>query len=296
MDVRETKAAVHFVQASFSGGQPLPGVEEAPRAILAAAQAAGYSFSVSGLDTAAISLIEQDYPRETVGTIHNLRLATEVNRRLREDIIGLQGNGKILVVGGDHSVAIGSISGMCAREPGLKVVWVDAHADINPLGHTLSGNLHGCPVAFLMGVEDSRMEGLQPCLRPTDIVYIGLRDIEPQEKLVLDSLGIAKYTMEDVHRLGMERVIREIGEFVGESKVHVSLDVDGLDPEFTGATGTPVPGGLSVEDTQSLLRSLQTKQWISMDLVEVNLLLSSPQAQAHTLRHSLELLGTFLTS
>jgi arginase len=127
------------------------------------------------------------------------------------------------------------------------------------------------------------------------LVYLGLRDVEPQEIELLKTLGIRAFYMSDVRRLGIDAVIREINEFVGEAPVHVSLDVDGIDPEHTGATGTPVPDGLSMEETQSVLRSLRARRWISLDIVEVNLQEGSPEVQALTLDCSLSLISTFLS-
>lgn len=295
MDNGNRGPAVHFVQAGFSGGQRKPGVNLAPKVILDAMKGLEMSVSIGGLDSNSIAALEAEFPRQKVGSIHNLRLTTEVNRRLKEEIEGLQGTGKIVVLGGDHSIAVGSISGLCAREPDLKVVWVDAHADINTLDSTVSGNLHGCPVAFLLGLENTRMDWLRPCLNPSNLLYVGLRDVEPQEERLLERLGIARYNMQDVRRLGMDRVVREIGEFVGNAPLHVSLDVDGLDPEYMGATGTPVSGGLTYADTSALFHSLLSKHWISLDIVEVNPLLGSTEDQANTLHHTTQLLGTFLS-
>jgi len=284
-----------FVQAGFSGGQPKEGVAFAPSSLLHSPQMADLSFSLHGLDQSSIESLDQEFGRGYEGKILNFRLVSEFNRRLKEDMERLERGKKILVVGGDHSIAVGSIAAMCSREPGLKVVWIDAHADINTISSTLFGSLHGCPVSFLLGVDDSKMSWLQPCLQPEDIIYVGLRDVEPQEVEILERLKIRAYYMNDVRRLGMETVVREIGEFVGEAPLHVSLDVDGIDPEYTGATGTPVPGGLSFEDTQSLFLSLLPKHWVSLDVAEVNLQEGSPEAQARTLDYTLRLISTYLS-
>lgn len=284
-----------FVQAGFSGGQTKPGVALAPSAVLSSPHFPHIPFSLHGFDQDCVQTLEKEVGKGQVGKLHNLSLVSEFNRRLKEEIEGLERGKKILVMGGDHSLAIGSITAMCSREPGLKVVWIDAHADINTLSRTLSGNLHGCPVSFLLGLEDSLLPWLSPPLKPQDLVYLGLRDVEPQEHELLATLGIRAFFMSDVRRLGIDAVIREINEFVGEAPVHVSLDVDGIDPVHTGATGTPVPDGLSMEETQSVLRSLRAKHWISLDIVEVNLQEGSPEVQALTLDCTLSLISTFLS-
>lgn len=295
MGSADESVAFLLVQAGFSGGQDKPGVALAPSAILSSPHLSHFPFSLHGLDQDCIQALEKEVGKGQVGKIHNLQLVSEFNRRLKAEIEGLERGKKILVVGGDHSLAIGSIAAMCCREPGLKVVWIDAHADINTLNRTVSGKLHGCPVSFLLGLEDSSFPWLQPPLKPQDLVYLGLRDVEPQEIELLKTLGIRAFYMSDVRRLGIDAVIREINEFVGEAPVHVSLDVDGIDPEHTGATGTPVPDGLSMEETQSVLRSLRARRWISLDIVEVNLQEGSPGVQALTLDCSLSLISTFLS-
>jgi len=284
-----------FVQAGFSGGQTKPGVAFAPSALLSSPLLSHLSFSLHGLDRTSCESLEQEFSRQQIGKVRNLSLVSEFNRRLKEEIFQLKRGEKILVAGGDHSIAVGSIAAMCSREPGLKVVWIDAHADINTVGCTHSGNLHGCPLSFLLGVDESRMSWLRPCLKPENLVYLGLRDVDPPEVEILERLKIRAYYMSDVRRLGMETVVREIGEFVGEAPLHVSLDVDGIDPEYTGATGTPVSGGLSFEDTQSLFLSLLPKHWVSLDVAEVNLQEGSPEAQALTLDYTLRLISTYLS-
>ena len=159
----------------------------------------------------------------------------------------------------------------------------------------MSGNLHRCPVAFLLGVDDARMAWLQPCLSPSDIVYIGLRDVEPQEVTTLHDLHIRAYFMEDVVRLGIDPVIEEILAFVGDSPVHISLDVDGLDPVYMGATGTPVEDGLTVDEVEKLFVALRRKHTVSLDVVEVNPEVGSKHDRAATIDNTNRLIAAFLS-
>jgi arginase len=187
-----------------------------------------------------------------------------------------------LVLGGDHGLATGSISGMKAAHPDLKVVWIDAHADANTPEGSPSGNYHGMPVAHLLGwMGEGSVPGFDwftPNLKPEDIAYIGLRDIDDFEKKMLKKHNVKVYDIDDVTELGIGQVMAEIIEYFnadGKSHpIHVSFDIDGIDPMFAPQTGTRSRGGLTDREAKYILRKLvKTQQVVSMDLVEVNPLL-----------------------
>jgi arginase len=184
-----------------------------------------------------------------------------------------------LVLGGDHGLATGSISGLKAAHPNLKVVWVDAHGDCNIPEGSPSGNYHGMPVAHLLGwMPEGSVPGFdwfKPNLKPEDIAYIGLRDMDEFEKNMLKKHNIKVYDIDDVTELGIGRVMNEIIEYFNadgkDHPIHVSFDIDGIDPIFAPQTGTKSRGGLTDREAKYLLRKLaKLGNVVSMDLVEIN--------------------------
>jgi arginase len=177
-------------------------------------------------------------------------------------------------MGGDHSMAIGSIGGVTHGER-AGVIWIDAHADFNTPETTPSGNIHGMCVAALMGegfqelVDVGRMG---PKLQPADVVMIGIRELDPQEKHRLRDSGIAVYTMRDIDERGMACVAREaLAKLRHLGRLHVSLDLDGLDPMEVPGVGTTSPGGLTYREAQLLMEIIaDTRQLASLDIVEIN--------------------------
>ncbi|CAF4445348.1 unnamed protein product, partial [Adineta steineri] len=144
--------------------------------------------------------------------------------------------------------------------------WVDAHADINTPETTESGNIHGMPVSFLMGLVKGKFEGLdwiEPCLKPQNLVYIGLRDVDKLEKQILKENNIKSFSMHEIDRYGIGQVMDMTIEHLskgdrGESPIHVSFDIDALDPSVAGSTGTPVRGGLTFREGHYLLEALHS--------------------------------------
>jgi arginase len=179
-----------------------------------------------------------------------------------------------LTLGGDHSIAMGTVSASLSVYPDLGVIWVDAHADINTTETTDSGNLHGMPISFLMGLGEpvKEFEWLKPCLRRERIVYIALRDVDKGEKLILKENGIKAYSMHDVDKLGIAKVMEQCFEYLGQdTPIHLSFDVDALDPTVAPATGTPVRGGLTFREGHYICEEVfSTGRLVSMDMVEVN--------------------------
>ena len=202
----------------------------------------------------------------------------------------------VLTLGGDHSIAIGTISGTAAatrerlgRE--LAVIWVDAHADINTPETSDSGNIHGMPVAFLTGLardEPGAPFGwLTPEQRisPAKLVYIGLRDVDRGEKQILREHGIKAFSMHDIDRYGIGRVMdMALGWIGNDTPIHLSFDIDALDPMWAPSTGTAVRGGLTLREGDFIAECVaQTGSLIALDLVEVNPSLEQ-QGAAETVR------------
>ncbi|XP_071369966.1 arginase-1 [Centroberyx affinis] len=185
------------------------------------------------------------------------------------------------MLGGDHSLAIGSVLGHAAAvQQQLSLVWVDAHADINTPLSSPTGNLHGQPVSYLLHELQAKIPVLpnfswvKPCIAAKDLVYIGLRDVDPEEHYILKFLGIKVFSMTEVDRLGIARVMEETCDYLSDKvkkPIHLSYDVDAIDPSVTPATGTPVVGGLSYREGVYITETLcQTGLLSAVDMVEVN--------------------------
>ena len=179
-----------------------------------------------------------------------------------------------LFLGGDHSLSIGTIGGVTDQEP-VGVIWVDAHADSNTPETSPSGNVHGMPVATLLGegfpeLVDVGRPGAK--LSNKDIVMIGLRALDGGEKERLKQKGIRVYTMRDLDERGMAVVAREALNYLGgHSRLHLSLDMDALDPDVAPGVGTPVPGGLNYREAQLLMEIIaDSEKLASADIVEIN--------------------------
>jgi arginase len=196
------------------------------------------------------------------------RIAAEVTVADREGLVPI-------VLGGDHSVALGSVGGMAAgRGPGA-ALWFDAHGDLNTPETSPSGNVHGMPLAASLGVADdgfaSELWPL-PALDPERTMLIGVRSLDEGEKDVVRRLGLGVYTMSELDRRGVEEVLREALERArGASFVHVSLDMDVVDPEVAPGVGTPVRGGLSYREAHLAMELVAESELLdSLEVVEVN--------------------------
>jgi len=181
-----------------------------------------------------------------------------------------------LVIGGDHSIAIGSVRG-AARHKKLGVIWVDAHADFNTPETTPSGNIHGMPLAALCGLGDARLVRLWdesiPILDPRRVAVIGARDLDDGEKQNLHQAGVMVLGMEQIDRIGMfhamEKALAHVMQDV--DGIYCSFDVDSLDPRHAPGVGTPVAGGLTYREAHLACEMIaETGKLVGMDLVEVN--------------------------
>lgn len=188
----------------------------------------------------------------------------------------IQGGRFPLVLGGDHSLSVGSIRG-AAKHKRIGVIWVDAHADFNTPETTPSGNIHGMPLAALCGLGDPRLVSLwdetPPILDPKRVAVIGVRDLDPGEKQNLREAGVMVQSMEQIDRLGMVNALEKAIEQVGRDVdgIYLSFDMDALDPRHAPGVGTPVPGGLTFREAHLACEVVaETGKLIGMDMVEVN--------------------------
>jgi arginase len=194
------------------------------------------------------------------------RISAEVEAARAEGLVPL-------LLGGDHSIAMGSLSGLAASGPG-GVLWLDAHGDLNTPATSPSGNVHGMALAAALGRCGSfSRDGLQlPAVDAQRVALVGVRSLDPGEQELVRELGVAVYTISDLDRRGMEPVIAEALERVaGGSFVHVSVDLDVVDPEVAPGVGTPLRGGLSYREAHLALELVAEAGVLdALDLVEVN--------------------------
>ncbi|WP_457637921.1 arginase [Oceanithermus sp.] len=208
------------------------------------------------------------------GGLHHLDAIRQACERLAKQLTGLEDGEFPIILGGDHSISIGSVSGLSHRgRTGL--IWIDAHADFNTPETSPSGNVHGMPLAALAGLGDPRLTGIAgppPKVRPQDVVLIGVRSVDPGERELLREAGVVVYTMKEVDRAGIPTIAANaVAQMQGLEWVHVSFDADVLDPAVAPGVGTPVPGGLSYREAHLLMELLADAGVVtSLDLVEVN--------------------------
>ena len=181
-----------------------------------------------------------------------------------------------LVLGGDHSLSLGSIRG-AARARKVGVIWVDAHADFNTDQTTPSGNIHGMPLAALCGLGDARLAQLWdeplPAVDPRRVAVVGARDLDPGEKANLREAGVMVMGMEQIDRLGMLTAVEKAIERISREAdgIYLSFDMDALDPRHAPGVGTPVPAGLTQREAHVACELVgETGKLIGMDIVEVN--------------------------
>jgi arginase len=190
---------------------------------------------------------------------------------------GLDADTFPIALGGDHSIAMGSIAGG-GRGDRVGVIWVDAHADFNTPETSPSGNIHGMPLSALCGLGDPRLVDIGwpgAKVRPEDVVIIGVRSVDRGERELLRKAGVTVFSMKEIDRLGMPRVAEDtISRLKRLDRVHVSLDADVLDPGIAPGVGTPVPGGLTYREAHLLMELLHDADLVTgLDLVEVNAIL-----------------------
>ena len=185
-----------------------------------------------------------------------------------------------LILGGDHSLAMGSVAGVATalaeRGERLGVIWLDAHGDINTPESSESGNIHGMPLAHLLGHGDPRLSQIAtpyPAVREENLVLVGLRDLDPAERIMIGKLGIAAYTMRDIDQRGLANVMADAITIAsrGTGGIHVSCDPDWIDPIEAPGVGTPVRGGATFREAHLALEMIaDSGKMVSMDFVEIN--------------------------
>ncbi|KAK7208432.1 hypothetical protein BZA70DRAFT_287736 [Myxozyma melibiosi] len=269
---------VQIISCPFSGGQARGGVELGPDHVLEHGleeQLASLDWTLSPPLSLSFSEPASD-PDE--GKLKRPLYVGTSTKKVADTVASALSAGSFpLTIGGDHSLAIGTVSGVFSQHPDACLLWIDAHADINTPQSTPSGNIHGCPVSFLMGLADPcppQFAWVKPYLKANKLAYIGLRDVDPGEREILKQNGIAAYSMHHVDKYGIGKVVEMALERVNpgsKSPIHLSLDIDALDPVHAPATGTPVRGGLSLREACYICEALaETGNLVAMDIMECN--------------------------
>lgn len=225
---------------------------------------------------------------DAVDGYRHLAEVTEWNRIVMEAVYTELRDGRMpILLGGDHCLGLGSITGVAryCREAGkrLRVLWLDAHADFNTSHVTPSGNIHGMPVACLCGLGPqplTHLGGDAPAITPDVVKQIGIRSVDPGEKQLIKEHGLDVYDMRYIDEVGMKRVMEEALEGMDQdTHLHVSFDVDFLDPLIAPGVGTTVPGGPNYREAQLVMEMIaDTGRLASLDIVELNPVLDSKNA------------------
>lgn len=292
-----------IVGCPFSGGQPKPGVDKGPIHLIEAGlvqqlEGLGWRVNFDGHHQFEDIQPEDDPP---IGILKNPRFVSQVCQAVANSVGGHAAKGELPVtLGGDHSLAMGTISGTLSHHPNACVVWVDAHADINTIESTETGNIHGMPLSFLLGLGSSVSEyaWVKPILKTNSLVYIGLRDVDAGEKAILRENKIKAFSMHEVDKYGIGKVVEMALDHVNPNRdrpIHLSFDVDALDPTVAPSTGTPVRGGLTFREGHYICEAIyETGLLAALDLMEVNPSLADASAVEQTVAVGCSLLRAAL--
>jgi arginase len=275
-------SAIHLIGAPLDLGQDRRGVDMGPSAF----RTAGIGERLASLGYTVTDKGNLDAPiPETRGPGDERRkYAREIGRVCQKlyhsALASLDAGALPLVLGGDHSIAAGSVAAASehAHRQGkpLGLLWVDAHGDMNTPASTVSGNVHGMPLAALLGPEPaelSRIGGRSPKVLPAHTVLIGVRNLDQREKELVRASNIYVFTMKEIDRLGIATVVERALELAapGTAGIHVSFDLDVCDPEVAPGVGTPVRGGLDYREAHMVMELVADSGLLtSLDLVEVN--------------------------
>ncbi|MDP9728552.1 arginase [Alicyclobacillus tolerans] len=271
-------AKLRIIGAPSDFGQGRRGVDMGPSAI----RYAGLSEKLSRLGHDVEDLGNIVVPTPEMHTVKDEKLKyfdevkavcenlyREVSRVMEEDAIPI-------ILGGDHSISIGSLAGIAASRRPFGVIWFDAHGDMNTPETTPSGNIHGMPLAVNLGLghpELIHLGGFAPKVKPENVVLVGIRSIDEDEAKLIRQTGIRAYTMAEIDRMGMAAVMEEAIRIASNQTegIHLSLDLDSLDPTFAPGVGTPVNGGVTYREGHLAMEILADSGKIrSVDVVEVN--------------------------
>jgi arginase len=277
-----TSRNIRVIGVPLDLGQQRRGVDMGPSAMRVAgleSKLESIGHHVEDAGNVSVVLAEQKNP----GELHAryLQEITATCTKLAElEVKTLEERKVPLAIGGDHSMAAGSVSGVAefykSQGQHIGLIWIDAHSDINTPDTSPSGNVHGMPLGAIMGIGPAPLAdifGWKPKVRPENCVLVGIRDVDLAEKENIRHAGIEVFTMRDIDERGMRAVMEEALRMAGRGTVgyHVSLDMDWIDPEDAPGVGTPVRGGSTYREAHLAMEIIADHgRVISMDIVEVN--------------------------
>ncbi len=278
----QTRKSVHIINVPLDLGASRRGTDAGPSAfriagLRRAIEKLGYT--VSAETDISVPMLESQAHKQS-----NTRFKTEILAvcvHLANETKNTMAAGTMpLVIGGDHSIAMGTVSGISAhlKDAGQKLglIWFDAHGDMNLPESSPSGNIHGMPLAHLLGYGDPDLSTIlhsTPAVEPENVVLIGIRAVDRIEREFIRRSRVTAFTMRDIDELGMSEVSRRALEIVNTDTAgfHVSFDLDGCDPDVIPGTGTLVPGGVSYREAHLLLEDCASDgRMIAMEIVELN--------------------------
>ncbi|KAG1803858.1 Ureohydrolase [Suillus plorans] len=313
-NILSSPKTVAILGCPFSGGQPKPGVDKGPIHLVQAGlinqvEELGWhvvfdghhqfedvspppnSIQVNGTSDAVVDTALD----ASIARLRSPLLVAQVCKSVASAVQAHAEMGRLPVtLGGDHSLAMGTISGTLRAYDQACVIWIDAHADINTIYSTDTGNIHGMPLSFLLKLNppapspDSVLAKFDwvSHLPAERLVYIGLRDVDKGEKEILKKHNIKAFSMHDVDRYGIGKVVEMALDHVNPQRdrpIHLSFDVDALDPSVAPSTGTPVRGGLTFREGHYICEAIhETGLLVALDLMEVNPALEDAESVRQT--------------
>lgn len=269
-------------------GQGRRGVDMGPSAI----RYAGLERKLEALGHHVEDLGNVTVPTPEMHTVTNEKLkylneVHQVSTELFDVVKGVLTAGHTpIILGGDHSISIGSVAGVAAADESFGLIWYDAHGDMNTEESTPSGNIHGMPLAVALGYGHTdlvNLGGFTPKVKAENVVLVGIRSIDSDEAKLIEKSGIKAYTMAEIDRRGMAEVMEEAVAIAskGTKGIHLSLDLDALDPMFAPGVGTPVNGGVTYREGHLAMEVLCASGKLrSVDVVEVNPILDQENKTA----------------
>lgn len=264
-------------------GQNRRGVDMGPSAVRYAGlgeRITNLGYAVHDMGNISVPQAEENTTPTSEAEAHHLPQVAAVCQRVYEAITSQWQDDEFgLFIGGDHSISIGTVAA-AANQADVGLVWVDAHADMNTSQTSPSGNIHGMSAAVLLGDGSQTLvnvgtDGAK--LQPEQVTMVGVRSIDGQERARVHQRGLTVYTMRDVDEQGISAVAQQIlSQFATRERLHISFDLDSIDPRHAPGVGTPVMGGLSYREAHLLLEILaDSGKACSMDVVEINPILDS---------------------
>ena len=304
-----------IIGAPMTYGQPFVGTDSAPEIM----REAGLRTMLTALGWRVEDLPDWDFdpdhntlsttPASLKGNAKNPLIVGRGTERLAQLVFDKMKQGRFpLILGGDHSIGIGSLAGILHARPNTGVLWIDAHADINTPAISESGNMHGMPVGMMMeGVTpEETVPGFEwmkskftTRLKPDSLVYIGLRDVDQAERDLIHSLGIAAFTMHEIDRYGigqvMDMALNHLLEKDPNRPLHLSYDIDAVDPILAPATGTAVRGGLTFREANYVAEAVTASgNLASAEIVELNPTLSNDEGAQETAELGLQIVTSLM--